>query len=141
MELRGFDAMKFIVPIGRVLYSLIFINSGFFHFSPMAIGYASSQGVPMASVLVPASGVLAIVGGLSVLLGYKAKWGAWLLILFLVPVTLMMHGFWKFNGMERQLQMTMFMKNTSMLGAAFLIAWFGAGPVSIDERKGETPTT
>jgi putative oxidoreductase len=125
--------MKFIVPVGRILYSLIFINSGFSHFSAATAGYASSQGVPMATVLVPFSGILAIAGGLSVLFGYKAKWGAWLLVAFLIPVTLMMHAFWKLDDpTQHQMQMVMFMKNTSMLGAALLIAWFGAGPVSID---------
>jgi putative oxidoreductase len=127
--------MKFIVPIGRILYSLIFINSGLFHFSKMALDYANSQGVPMAVVLVPASGAMAIVGGLSILLGYKTKWGALLIIAFLIPVTLMMHAFWKADdNAQHQVQVTMFMKNTSMLGAAFIIAWFGAGPVSVDER-------
>ena len=128
--------MKYIVLIGRVLYSLIFINSGIFHFTQKAIDYASAQGVPMASFLVPASGIMAIAGGLSVLLGYKTKWGAWLLVLFLIPVTLMMHKFWTISdAAQQQVQMAMFMKNTSMLGAALLIAWFGAGPVSLDERK------
>jgi putative oxidoreductase len=127
--------MKFIVLIGRLFYSLIFINSGFFHFSRAAVDFANSQGVPMATVLVPISGVLAIAGGISIALGFKAKWGAWLLIAFLIPVTLMMHGFWRFNDpTQHQIQMTMFMKNTSMLGAAFLIAWFGAGPLSVDNR-------
>lgn len=131
--------MKFIVLIGRILYSLIFINSGIFHFSGAAIGYAGSQAVPMASILVPLSGAMAIAGGVSILIGYKAKWGAWLLIAFLIPVTIMMHGFWHFNNLqEHQLQMTMFMKNTSMLGAAFIIAWFGAGPLSFDERQKTT---
>lgn len=130
--------MKYIVIIGRVLYSLIFINSGIFHFSEGAVSYAASQGVPMASLLVPASGVMAILGGISIVLGFKARWGAWLIIAFLIPVTIMMHGFWHFNDLaEQQMQMTMFMKNTSMLGAAFIIAWFGAGPISIDEREND----
>lgn len=128
--------MKVIVPIGRVLYSLIFVNSGFSHFSTMVVDYASAQGVPMATVLVPVSGIMAIAGGLSIFLGYKAKWGAWLIVVFLIPVTFMMHAFWKINDLaEQQVQMTMFMKNLSMLGAAFLIAWFGAGPVSLDARN------
>lgn len=131
--------MRFIVPLGRLFYSLIFINSAFFHFSSAAADYASSQGVPMATVLVPVSGIIALAGGLSILLGYKARWGAWLLVVFLIPVTLMMHAFWKFdNPMEYQIQMTMFMKNVSMLGAAFLIAWFGAGPVSLDDKSDRT---
>jgi putative oxidoreductase len=115
---------------------LIFINSGFSHFSSASVDYANSQGVPMASILVPVSGIMAIAGGLSIFLGFKAKWGAWLIVAFLIPVTLMMHAFWKIeNPQEQQMQMVMFMKNISMLGAAFLIAWFGAGPVSIDERQ------
>jgi putative oxidoreductase len=125
--------MKFIVPVGRVLYSLIFISSGFSHFSAATADYANSQGVPMATVLVPISGILAIAGGLSILFGYKAKLGAWLLVAFLIPVTLKMHAFWNLDDpMQHQMQMVMFMKNTSMLGAALLIAWFGAGPLSID---------
>jgi putative oxidoreductase len=45
--------MKYTVLLGRILYSLIFLKSGLFHFSGMAVGYASSQGVPLASFLVP----------------------------------------------------------------------------------------
>ena len=128
--------MKYIVLVGRILFSIIFINSGFFHFSKAAIDYAGSQNVPMANILVPFSGILAIAGGISIVLGYKARIGAWLIIAFLIPVTIMMHGFWHFNDpAEQQIQMTMFLKNTSMLGGAFLIAWFGAGPLSFDERK------
>jgi putative oxidoreductase len=102
----------------------------------MAVGYATSQGVPLASFLVPFAGVIAIVGGLLILLGYKARLGGWLIVVFLIPVTLMMHAFWKeTDPMQKQVQMTMFMKNLSMLGGAFLITWFGAGPVSLDSRK------
>ena len=128
--------MKYTVLLGRILFSVIFLNSGLFHFSGMAVGYASAQGVPLASILVPFSGVIAIVGGLLILLGYKAKWGAWLIVLFLIPVTFMMLAFWKeTDPMQKQMQMGMFMKNISILGGAFLITWFGAGPVSFDSRR------
>jgi len=128
--------MKYTVLLGRILFSVIFLNSGLFHFSGMAVGYASAQGVPLASILVPFSGVIAIVGGLLILLGYQAKWGAWLIVLFLIPVTFMMHAFWKeTDPMQKQMQMGMFMKNISILGGAFLITWFGAGPVSFDSRR------
>jgi putative oxidoreductase len=82
--------------------------------------------------------VLALAGGLSVLFGYKARIGAWLLVLFLVPVTLMMHAFWTVPdaGIAR-IQEAMFMKNLSMLGAALMITYMGAGPVSIDERRSD----
>jgi len=127
--------MKYLVPIGRILFALIFLRSGFGHFSQQTIGYAQMHHVPLASVLVPVSGIIAIAGAISIMLGWKARMGAWLIVAFLVPVTLMMHDFWNLTDpMERMLQTVMFMKNLSMLGGALLVAYFGAGPVSVDER-------
>ena len=78
---------------------------------------------------------MAIIGGLSIVCGFKAKLGGWLIVAFLVPVTLTMHNFWSVGDPhEHQVQMTMFMKNISMLGGAFLITYFGSGPLSIDDR-------
>jgi putative oxidoreductase len=108
----------------------------FLHFSQTEIAYASQSGVPMAGLLVPASGVLALAGGLSVLLGDRAKIGAWLLVLFRVPVTLMLHNFWAAKDpVMAQIQMTMFLKNVTILGGALLISQFGTGPLSLDARR------
>jgi len=128
--------MKAIVLLGRILFSLIFLFSGFAHFMPATIAYSASQGVPMASVLVPLSGVIAIIGALCIILGFKAKFGAFMILLFLIPVTFMMHRFWTVTDpMMRQMQMSMFMKNISMMGGALIIAYFGSGPLSIDRKK------
>jgi putative oxidoreductase len=125
--------MKFILLLGRILFSLIFLNTVVFHFSKDAASYAASKGVPASSFLVPASGIIALLGALSIILGFKARWGAWLIVLFLVPVTFMMHNFWAIDDpMMRQMQMSMFMKNLSMLGGALIIAYFGSGPLSVD---------
>jgi putative oxidoreductase len=125
-----------VVVLGRFLFALIFLMAGANHFNKQTIGYAASQGVPLAAIAVPLSGVLAIAGGLSILLGYRAKLGAWLIVLFLVPVSLMMHKFWTVTDpMMAQLQMILFMKNVSMLGGALLISHFGAGPFSLDARR------
>ena len=125
-----------VVLLGRFLFVLIFVMAGPNHFSSQTIGYAASQGVPLASLAVPFSGVLAIVGGLSILLGYRAKMGAWLIALFLVGVTPLMHKFWGLSDPQAsQMQMIMFMKNVSMLGGALLITQFGSGPLSLDNRK------
>src|SRR6185312_8777714 len=64
------------VLLGRLFFSLIFLTAGLNHFSKQTIAYAASQGVPLASIAVPLSGVIALVGGLSILLGYRAKFGA-----------------------------------------------------------------
>ena len=133
---RASTGSKVVVLLGRFLFSAIFLIAGPSLFSVGTIAYASQAGVPFPSVLVPAAGVLAIVGGLSVLLGYRARLGAWLIVAFLVPVTLFMHKFWGISDpMTAQTQMVNFMKNASMLGGALLIANFGAGPLSLDSRR------
>jgi putative oxidoreductase len=125
--------MRALVPIGRVLFSLIFITSAFGHFSSSSIAAASAHGVPLATIAVPAAGILALLGGVSVLLGYRARFGAFLLLVFLVPVTLIMHRFWGLaDAQQAMLQKVMFMKNVSMMGGALMIMYFGSGPASLD---------
>ncbi len=124
-----------VVVLGRLLFVLIFLMSGFTHFAKQTIAFAALQGVPMASLLVPASGLIALFGALSILLGYRAKIGAWLIVLFLIGVT-PLHKFWGVSDpMMQQMQMAMFMKNLAMLGGALLITQFGSGPFSIDSRQ------
>ena len=81
-------------------------------------------------------GIVSLAGGLSVLLGYRARIGAWLMVLFLVVVTPVMHKFWGLTDPAMaQLQLIMFLKNLLILGAALLITQFGAGPLSLDARR------
>ncbi len=132
--------MVYLVPLGRFLYSAIFLMTLFGHFSAGYIGYAAQAGVPAPGLLVPLSGVIAILGGLSITLGYKAKIGGWLIVLFLVPVTFKMHAFWAVTDpMMHGMQLALFWKNVSMLGAALLITHFGAGPLSLDARRASSP--
>lgn len=126
-------AEPYVVLLGRVCYSLIFIEATPGHFSSNTIRYAAQHGVPFPQVVVPAAGILALIGGVSVLTGFRARIGAWLLVLFLVPVTLMMHNFWAVAApAAAQMQKAMFLKNVGLLGGALLIAYFGSGPASVD---------
>jgi putative oxidoreductase len=128
------DRARYLALVGRALFVAIFLTT-FSHFSRQTIDYAAQQGVPLAWLAVPLSGVIALAGALSILVGYKAKLGAWLLVLFLVPVTLTLHRFWGLTDpMAAMLQRVMFLKNLSILGGALLIAYFGAGPLSLDAR-------
>lgn len=121
-----------IVLLGRILFSIVFLYYCVNHFNGQDLGYATAAHVPAAKIAVPLAGVLILLGGLSVLFGYKAKLGAWLIVIFLVPVTLTMHNFWAATGAAHAMQLGNFLKNTSMLGAALLITQFGAGPWSLD---------
>ena len=129
-------AMKYVVLLGRLLYAAIFLMAAPGHFTAQTIAYSASMGVPLAAMTVPLSGVIALLGGLSILLGYKAKIGGWLIVVFLVPVTLIMHNFWSVQDpMQAMTQQIMFLKNVSMLGAALMIAGVGSGPLSLDNRN------
>jgi putative oxidoreductase len=132
-RVHAYDATRALPLVGRVLFSTIFLVSAPHDFSEQVINYAAAAGVPLAGTAVPMAGVVALVGGLSVLLGFKAKLGAWLLVLFLVPVTLFMHRFWGVEDAQMaQMQMINFMKNIALVGGALWIAYFGAGPFSLD---------
>ena len=133
-EELGTAVLGYVGLLGRIFYSAIFIMTGPNHFRAESIGFAAAQGVPLASIAVPLSGIIALLGGLSIALGYRAKLGAWLIVLFLVPVTLMLHRFWGLSDPQLvALQQAMFMKNLSMLGAALLIARVGSGPLSLKQ--------
>ena len=129
--------MNALPLIGRVLFALIFVVAAPRHFSHEGIQHAADLGVPLASLLVPLSGLLAIAGAVSVATGYQARWGAWALVAFLVPVTLGMHAFWRLDDpVLRHVQQAMFAKNLSMMGGALFIAFFGSGPLSVHGDAG-----
>jgi putative oxidoreductase len=125
--------MRYLVLSGRILFALIFITAAPRHFSREGIQHAAQLGVPLATILVPLSGVLALAGGLSIALGYKARLGGWALVAFLIPVTFLMHAFWRLpDPVLAHTQQALFAKNISMLGAALMVAYFGSGPISLD---------
>ncbi|MEC3919855.1 DoxX family protein [Nocardia sp. CDC160] len=121
--------MDVLVLIGRILFALLFLGSGFGHLAqrkPMA-EYAKFKGVPLADVAVPASGVLLLAGALSVLLGVWADLGMLLLIVFLVPTAFLMHPFWKETDPQaKQGEMAHFNKDIGLAGAALMLFAFFA---------------
>lgn len=130
--------MRYTILPARILFAAIFITAGIGHFSTETIAHAAAAGVPLAKLSVPLSGLMALVGGLAIALGYHAKVGAWLLVAFLVPVTLKMHAFWAITDpVMQQMQKVMFMKNLALLGGALAFAHFGAGALSVDARRND----
>ena len=122
------------VPLGRVLLALIFIMSGYGKITgwPGVVGAVEAKGLPIP-MLFGAGAILAeLGGGLLVALGFKARLGALMLIIFTVVTTIVFHNFWAYEGPDRQMQMINFMKNLSMTGGLLLVLGYGAGPLSID---------
>ncbi|TLF81225.1 DoxX family protein [Nocardia cyriacigeorgica] len=121
--------MDVAVLIGRVLFVALFFGSAFGHFTQTEAmtGYAQSRGVPSPKAGVLASGVLMVLGGLSVLLGIWADLGALLLFIMLLPTAVLMHGFWSETDPEaKQTEMIQFNKDLALAGASLMLFAFFA---------------
>ncbi|MGB9701646.1 MAG: DoxX family protein [Candidatus Kapaibacteriota bacterium] len=130
--------MKYIPLIGRILFTLLFIMSGFGHIfnNSQMVAMAEQSGVPLASIAVPVTGIMILLGGLSILLGYQVKIGSLLILIFLIPTSFIMHSFWSMTDpMMSQLNMVMFMKNMGLAGASLIFFYFGTGPLSLDQKQ------
>ena len=126
--------MKFILLLGRLLFSALFMLKGIEAFSKETMEFAISMGVPMPSIVVPLASIVVFLGGLSILLGYKARLGAWLIIIFLIPTTFIMHQFWLVEDPQHSMMHNYcFWKNIGLIGAALMLAYFGSGPCSLSK--------
>ncbi len=126
--------MDLVLLLGRILFSLLFILSGINHFAQLdgMSQYAASAKVPAPKLAVLVTGIMLLLGGLSVLLGYQVRVGALLLFLFLVPAAFIMHRFWGLSDpMMKATQMAHFLKNLALAGASLLIFFHGPGPLSL----------
>lgn len=105
---------------GRLLFGGFFVYSARDHFFQTSTyaGFAAGAGVPFATLAVLGTGVLLLVGGLSILLGLAPRFGLACIILFLVGVTPLMHAFWILDDPQMRLaQLANFMRNVAFLGS------------------------
>ncbi|CAM3755858.1 MULTISPECIES: DoxX family protein [Tsukamurella] len=119
--------MDVVFLIGRILFAALFLLSAVGHFTAAdgMAQYALSKKVPAAKAAVVGSGVIALLGGLSLVLGVWIDLGALLLIAFLLPVTVMMHDFWKaVDPQIKQTEMISFNKNMALIGGALILFYF-----------------
>jgi len=116
---------KWLLLLGRLLLSVIFILSGLGklpHFHDIA-GMMAQKGIPLASVALVITLLIEIGGGLMVLTGFKAKYAALVIALWLVPVTLVFHHFWGIPEAEKEMQMINFLKNVAIMGGLLILAY------------------
>jgi putative oxidoreductase len=120
--------------VARLLLSQIFILSGIMKVMDPAGTAAQMEGRGMVAVpfFLWSAAAVEILGALSLLLGFKARLGALLLFLFLIPVTLTFHNFWTYPPEQQQQQMILFMHNLTLMGGLVLVMTFGPGPLSLD---------
>jgi putative oxidoreductase len=124
---------------GRIMLATIFLMSAVGNKIPNfgnVAQYMTSKGVPAASFMLVGAIVFLIAGSLSIVLGFKTRIGAGLLIVFLGLATYFFHDFWMFapDSKEFEMQMIQFMKNLGLAGAMVMLIANGAGPGSLDNR-------
>ena len=118
--------MDVVLLIGRILFVALFLASALGHLTQSkAMGaYAGSKGVPSPVLATQVSGVLILLGGISVLLGLWGDLGSLFLVVFLLPTALLMHGFWKeAEPMAKQMEMVQFNKDVALAGGALVLFW------------------
>ncbi len=116
--------MDIVMIIGRVLFALIFLASGLNHFTKAKhmVGYAQFKKVPAPAASIYLSGLIMILGALSVILGIWADLGALVLAALLLVMAVKMHDFWtQTDPQAKQGETASFFKNVSMAGAALFI--------------------
>jgi putative oxidoreductase len=121
--------------LGRLLLSAIFLMSALASKIPQFSQVAKimeSAGVPAPQLLLVGAIVFLLAGSVSVIVGYRGRIGAGLLLTFLVLATYYFHPFWRFEGEAQQQQMAHFLKNLALMGAMLFIMANGTGPWSLD---------
>jgi uncharacterized membrane protein YphA (DoxX/SURF4 family) len=128
--------------IGRILFGGYFLYSGVNHFvsAPMLAQYAAAKGVPAPELAVVLSGLLLLVGGASVLLGFWPHVGVWCIVAFLVIVSPVMHNFWTIaDPGQRVAEMINFTKNIALVGGSLtMLSVPRPWPYSLERARSTT---
>lgn len=113
--------------LARVLFGVVVAFMGLNHFANAGAmaGYAEANGVPAAGLAVPFTGGMLLLGGLGIAVGAFPVLAAGAVAVFLLVTTPVVHDFWAAPEEEQQAEMTDFLKNVTMLGAA--LAFLAAG--------------
>jgi len=117
--------------VGRILVAAIFLIAGLSKIGDFSgtSQFMASKGIPLTDIALVIAILIEILGGVSLILGYKAKWGAWILFAFMIPATLIFH-----TNFSDQNQMIHFLKNLAIMGGLLYITAYGAGPFSLDGK-------
>ena len=118
-----------IAITARILFTLIFFLSGITHFTAMR-SYIDLMpaAIPLRAFWVSISAVVELVGAAMILFNYRPRLGGWLIVLFLIPVTIVVHGTAMVtlaDPVMRAVNVSMFLKGLAMIACALFITQFG----------------
>ena len=124
------ESNNLLVLVGRVFIASLYLASAFGKITNFEVTtrFMASHGMPMVAVLCVAAILVEVMGGLSLVLGFYARWGAVALFIYMVPTTLIFH-----LGPEQRIQ---FLKNLAIMGGLLQLAACGPGELSLDRKTG-----
>jgi putative oxidoreductase len=131
------DAQNALALLGRVLLAWLFVPAGWAKIAGFSglTGYIASKGVPFPE-LCAAIAIVAELGlGLLLLAGWKARWAALGLAIFVAVITPIFHNYWAMPEAQAMMQKQAFDKNLGVVGGLLALAAFGPGRFSFDGRK------
>ena len=127
-----------LVLVARILLAAIFISAGLSKLGGFdgTVGYIASKGLPLPGLIAVLTIAVEVLGGIAIVIGYKARVAGLLLAIFTLLAGFIFHNFWAVPADQAYIQNIMFMKNLSMAGGLLLLTVFGAGGYSIDAKAG-----
>lgn len=122
--------------IARILLALVFLVSGVRSLGAVAgtAGYLARLGVPMPDIMAWVVIIVEILGAIMLIVGWKTRLAAWVLVAFVVVATLLAHRFWAGDPAQYVNQLNHFLKNLAMIGGLLLVAVHGPGRLALDRR-------
>jgi putative oxidoreductase len=121
--------------IGRICIGVLFAPSGYGKLTgPGLTPMLTAKGLPAPEILATVAGVVELVGGLAIILGFKTRLAALVMIVFTIIATLLAHGFWTMDDPARMMNRIQFFKNVAIIGGFLYVFVRGAGPISFDRR-------
>ena len=128
---------RWLAPLSRLFISFIFLVSGFskIPFWSATVTLMTLKGMPDSRLFLALAILIEITCAALILTGNRARFAAAFLFLYLIPVTLIFHDFWAFQGIERTMQLVNFLKNLAIMGGLLHVVSLGAGAYSIDSLR------
>lgn len=123
--------------IGRVLLAWLFIPAGWAKIAGFSgvVGYISSKGVPLPELCAAIAIALEIGAGLLLLVGWKARWAALALAIFVAVITPIFHNYWAMAEAQQAMNRQAFWKNIAVIGGMLFVWAFGPGGWSVDGKR------
>jgi putative oxidoreductase len=125
------------VLIARVLLALMFLIGGISKFTGLdgTAGYIASVGLPAPQLLAVGAGLVEVIGAVLLIVGWQARWAALALAAFTLLASVLFHNYWAMPADQQMMQQLMFMKNLAITGGLLAIFAYGAGSLSLDQRR------